>query len=719
MKTQRKTLTVLITMICILAMKGLFAQCSIENFTSPVGWATVGSQVSIGSGKVNFAGAADGTIPRFVHKNLMLALGEVAWTCDFEFTAISGSGPFHALLAFTEVGSPILNSSGDNTIAPMDFSNTNCIAVCITAPVGNTDPANWTVYARAKKRVSPPAYGYTLLTSPTWSNSAPITVGTPNGTRYMRIQRLDNTRCKLTMFYDAGRTFVVGSSCFTIPGGAYNLRNIQVGNCPEGASVRTFNGSVDNITVCSMNPQLTGLGIVCAGSPSNFILSNGNAGVTGSGFPGSTGFTWTASGGGVLGDDIVGATYISGTGRGSQNNITFATPGLKTITCTVNYGCASVTYTINVMVSLPPTATFTAQPAYCFGAPILVDGTGSNYETNYFWTATPCDVSGAVTGPGLTSPYLSGTAGVYDLTPILALPPGAACTLYYKIFLTTANPGCGSVSSSTTIIQINQPPSLTVTSSDLLLCPDEDCTTMSAISPCPDITTYTWLPAAGVGCTDCANTTACPDITTTYTITASTPGCFPIAKMITIEVSTLNVDAGPDYTMCCGDIYTMAPMVSGGTPPYSYEWSPATGLNCTDCPTPTVSICNSAFPPPTTITYTLTVTDADSCIDSDIVSITVLPCRLAGNQNNQSENAASSDQISVFPNPASQVIQITTGSYTASKIEITDLAGRVVLSTKPQSNKVELKIADLPEGSYLVRIETLSGIETREIIVTH
>jgi Secretion system C-terminal sorting domain len=719
MKTQRKTLTVLITMICVLAMKGLFAQ-SVTYDCTPAGWSTVGSQVTIGPTTANFVGAADGTIPRFVHRDLPWTLNELAWSCDFEFTAISGSGPFHALVAFTEAEAPRLNSSGDNTIAPMDFSNTNCIAVCISAPLGNTNPANWTVYARAKKRVSPPAYGYTLLTSPTWSNSAPITVGGPVATpRYMRIQRLDNTRCKLTMFTTAARTTEVSSTCFTIPGGTYYLRNVQVGNCPEGAAVRTFTGTVDNISVFNMNPQLTGLTTVCAGTPSNFILSNGNDALTGSGFPGSTGFTWTASGGGVLLNGTVGATYISGTGRGSQNNITFATPGVKIITCTVNYGCASVTYTINVMVSLPPTAIFTAQPAYCFGAPILVDGTGSNYETNYFWTATPCDEDGAATGPGLTSPYLSGTAGVYDLTPILALPPGATCTLYYKIFLTTANPGCGSVSSSTTIIQINQPPSFTVTSSDLLLCPDEDCTTMSAISPCPDITTYTWLPAAGVGCTDCANTTACPDITTTYTITASTPGCFPIAKMITIEVSTLNVNAGPDFTMCCGDIYTMAPIVSGGTPPYSYEWSPATGLSCTDCPTPTVSICNSAFPPPTIITYTLTVTDADSCIDSDIVSITVLPCRLAGNQNNQSEEDATSEQISVFPNPASQVIQITTGSYTASKIEITDLAGRVVLSTKPQSNKVELKIADLPEGSYLVRIETLSGIETREIIVTH
>jgi Secretion system C-terminal sorting domain len=712
MKTQRKTLTVLITMICVLAMKGLFAQCSTENFTSPVGWATVGSQVSIGSGKVNFAGAADGTIPRFVHKNLTWALGEVAWTCDFEFTAISGSGPFHALLAFTEVGSPILNSSGDNTIAPMDFSNTNCIAVCITAPVGNTDPTNWTVYARAKKRVSPPAYGYTLLTSPTWSNSGSIVVGATATPRYMRIQRLDNTRCKLTMFTTAARTTEVSSTCFTIPGGAYNLRNIQVGNCPEGASVRTFNGSVDNITVCSMNPQLTGLGIVCAGSPSNFILSNGNAGVTGSGFPGSTGFSWTASGGGVLGDDIVGATYISGTGRGSQNNITFATPGLKTITCTVNYGCASVTYTINVMVSLPPTATFTAQPAYCFGAPILVDGTGSNYETNYFWTATPCDVSGAVTGMGLTSPYLSGTAGVYDLTPILALPPGAACRLHYIIFLTTANPGCGTVSSDTTIIHINQPPILTAGTSTFL-CPD-DCATLSASTACPDITTFSWSPPTGLTDPASATTEACPDVTTTYTVTASTPGCPSDVELYTIGVSDLAVSLPATVTIPCGATYMMPASVSGGTGPYSFSWSPGDHLTSTNILNPFFAVGQIAG----VYTYTLTVTDDMGCTVTAVITITVTPCEFRIVNPNEPGSSVS-ETLQVFPNPASQQLTVFTGSYTASKIEITDLAGRVVLSTKPQSNKVELKIADLPEGSYLIRVETLSGIETREIIVTH
>jgi hypothetical protein len=59
----------------------------------------------------------------------------------------------------------------------------------------------------------------------------------------------------------------------------------------------------------------------------------------------------------------------------------------------------------------------------------------------------------------------------------------------------------------------------------------------------------------------------------------------------------------PDYSVCQGGNVTLIPQVSGGTPPYTYIWSPAASLSCADCPEPV------AMPPQTTV-YSLTVTDS-------------------------------------------------------------------------------------------------------------
>src|SRR5690606_14897231 len=76
----------------------------------------------------------------------------------------------------------------------------------------------------------------------------------------------------------------------------------------------------------------------------------------------------------------------------------------------------------------------------------------------------------------------------------------------------------------------------------------------------------------------------------------------------------LIVDAGPDKEINVGGSTVLESMVSGGTPPYFFEWSPAEGLDNPDSLQPTAS-------PTTTTTYTLTVTDALSVVASDTVLV--------------------------------------------------------------------------------------------------
>ena len=72
-------------------------------------------------------------------------------------------------------------------------------------------------------------------------------------------------------------------------------------------------------------------------------------------------------------------------------------------------------------------------------------------------------------------------------------------------------------------------------------------------------------------------------------------------------------NAGSNVAICEGNNTILN--ASGGT---SYNWSPATGLSATNISNPTAS-------PTSTTTYTVTVTDANGCTNTDDVIITVNP----------------------------------------------------------------------------------------------
>lgn len=85
----------------------------------------------------------------------------------------------------------------------------------------------------------------------------------------------------------------------------------------------------------------------------------------------------------------------------------------------------------------------------------------------------------------------------------------------------------------------------------------------------------------------------------------------------------LNANAGPNESICAGGPVTIGgtPAATGGTGTYTYSWSPATGLSCTNCPNP---ICTATF----TTTYSLTVDDGSNT-DTDQMTVTVDPAPTA------------------------------------------------------------------------------------------
>lgn len=76
------------------------------------------------------------------------------------------------------------------------------------------------------------------------------------------------------------------------------------------------------------------------------------------------------------------------------------------------------------------------------------------------------------------------------------------------------------------------------------------------------------------------------------------------------------VSAIGDQILYAGDSVRLNCTVSGGAAPYSFAWSPATGLSATNVADPLVA-------PLTTTTYTVTATDANGNRDSDTVLVIV------------------------------------------------------------------------------------------------
>lgn len=123
---------------------------------------------------------------------------------------------------------------------------------------------------------------------------------------------------------------------------------------------------------------------------------------------------------------------------------------------------------------------------------------------------------------------------------------------------------------------------------------------------------YQWVPAAGLSCVDCANPIAEPLVTTVYHVLAtSADGCSASDSITVTVITPESVDAGSTQSICAGESVLLT--ASDGA---SWRWSPAEGLECTDCRSP------RAQPKQTTL-YTVTVTGPTGCFGTDTVSVIV------------------------------------------------------------------------------------------------
>ncbi|NNM15625.1 MAG: T9SS type B sorting domain-containing protein, partial [Bacteroidia bacterium] len=251
---------------------------------------------------------------------------------------------------------------------------------------------------------------------------------------------------------------------------------------------------------------------------------------------------------------------------------------------TNKFGCISDTMTTSIVVNPLPTASAGADRAFCTGDSVNLLATGGQ---TYVWSPIA----------GLNDPNISNPVA----TPL--------ATTTYMVLVTDSNM-C--INADSVVVSVNALPIVSA-GPDVGVCLNSS-TTLNATGGA----IYSWSPPLGLDNINIANPNANPINTTTYIVVVTdTNNCVAIDSVIVSVLPLPTADAGADMAICSGVTVTLT--ATGGT---NYSWNPTTALTLPN------SAVTGATPMATT-NYTVTVSDANGCTDTDDVLIDVTPSPVA------------------------------------------------------------------------------------------
>ena len=169
-------------------------------------------------------------------------------------------------------------------------------------------------------------------------------------------------------------------------------------------------------------------------------------------------------------------------------------------------------------------------------------------------------------------------------------------------------------------------------------------------------------------------------------------GCSAEAKLTVSEPTAVNavassVDASNDKT----NDGKASVVATGGTAPYTYEWSASAGT------TAEVTVGKGD--------YTVVVKDANSCSDDAAVTVKAGTASIA---------ALAISNLSVYPNPVKESLTVKFDSKSAATVELVNVAGQVIDSKV--SSDVTFNTSSLVSGVYFVNIKVAEGVFTQKVI---
>lgn len=381
----------------------------------------------------------------------------------------------------------------------------------------------------------------------------------------------------------------------------------------------------------------------------------------------STGILWT------------GAGLLSNSGLNVSASP--STAGNYTYTVAATFQGCDVQDEITLTVDDIPELDVISNTSICQGESIVL-GNSHNPNYEYSWTA-------------------SGVSGIPSVGNPQVQPTGVSTTY----FVTAINGGCSitdSVRITVTTIEINTIP-------DRFICEGDSTIIAVTIQASGGSgNSISWEPSTGLSCTNCNNPNASPSVTTTYTVTVSFNGNCPQQDEITVFVGPpISVSIQDNATITPGSSANLTSNVqstTGGDPGnLIYNWFPATGLSCTDCPSPDAS-------PMTTTTYQLEVTSEFGCSAvSNEIEIVVEVVHYAVPNAFTPDNNNINDRFTVsFPEGA---------NITIRKLEIFNRWGKLIYNDSGLGywdGKYNGELA--PQDVYVYKIELALPDGTVEVI---
>ncbi|WP_317898777.1 T9SS type A sorting domain-containing protein [Aurantibacillus circumpalustris] len=247
----------------------------------------------------------------------------------------------------------------------------------------------------------------------------------------------------------------------------------------------------------------------------------------------------------------------------------------------------------------------------------------------------------------------------------------------YAVTGTSTLTGCSSQGPSQ-LITVNPTPIISIVANNAVSCPGQ----AIALQAVGNADTFAWSNSSTAQVI-----VVNPTASTSYSVLGTNVyGCIKQAIYnVTVNISP-TITASYQSEICQGEMATLS--ASGAV---SYVWT----SNSSYLPV------NPAIVSPNISTiYTVTGTDNNGCTAKAVAVIQVDPC-VGIKQTNPLSNT-----IKVYPNPASTEFNIELGKGSIQNIEVTDIAGRIIMKVNSGQVKTTLDISSLSKGVYYVKIQT-------------
>ncbi|GAB2822772.1 PKD domain-containing protein [Ferruginibacter profundus] len=185
-----------------------------------------------------------------------------------------------------------------------------------------------------------------------------------------------------------------------------------------------------------------------------------------------------------------------------------------------------------------------------------------------------------------------------------------------RLIVTTAN-GCSDTAIKTNYIKVVTSPVIDI-AGNVPICMQSKLL-FKGIVVQPDTSKITWYWDFGNGKTSITQNPLPQryDTAGNYSlrlIVTNSSGCADTVDRTVVVYPLPQIEAGPNKIIGVGSSVAILPT---GSPVVDYLWSPSVGLSCTSC-------YNTIASPKNTTTYTIKVTDANGCINTDNITIIVV-----------------------------------------------------------------------------------------------